>query len=263
MNLSLKRIALVFLLFYIPVQSFAWAQLGHRIVGEIADSYLKTKTRKEIKKILGNESVAMASTWADFIKSESSYKYLDNWHYFNLPAGLDQNNFFLFLKNDTTINAYSRIKFLSAELKNKNLADDKKTMYLRLLIHLVGDIHQPLHTGRKDDLGGNTIKLTWFGQPSNLHRVWDDDLIESQELSYTEYAKWINFSTAEQRNMLQHQDISQWVYDSYQISEKVYAVTKPEYKLGYRYIYDHIQTANEQLLKGGIHLAGLLNEIFS
>ena len=262
MKLPLIRVILISLLVYIPVQTFAWAQLGHRIVGEIADTYLKSKTRKEIKKILGNESVAMASNWADFIKSDPAYKYLDNWHYFNLPANLDQNNFFSYLNQDTTTNAYTRIKFLTAELKNKTLPQDKKVMYLRLLIHLAGDIHQPLHTGRKEDLGGNTIKLTWFGQQTNLHRVWDGDLIESQELSYTEYTKWINFPTEEQRRTLQREDVSEWVYDSYKIAQNIYAVTKPDYKLGYRYIYDHIHTANEQLLKGGIHLAGLLNEIF-
>lgn len=262
MNISLKKIILIGLLFYMPLQSFSWAQLGHRVVGEIADVYLKNKARKKIKKILGNESVAMAGNWADFIKSEPAYKYLDSWHYFNLPPNLDQTRFNSFLKQDTTANAYSRITFLTAELKNKSLPQDKKAMYLRLLIHLVGDIHQPMHTGRKEDLGGNTIKLTWFGEPTNLHRLWDGDLIESQQLSYTEYAEWINFTTHEQRIILQHQHLSQWVYDSYKISASIYAITKPNDKLSYRYIYDHIGIANEQLLKGGVHLAGLLNEIF-
>ena len=261
MKASFKA-ALICLLLSAPVQTFAWAQLGHRVIGEIADSYLKDKSRKEIKKILGNESVAMASTWADFIKSDPDYRHLDNWHYFNLPPGLDEAGFYDFIGQDTTVNAYSRIRFLTAELKNKSLSPDKKAMYLRLLIHLVGDIHQPLHTGRQQDLGGNTIKLSWFGQPTSLHRVWDDDLLESQELSYTEYAKWINFTTREQRSLLQKQDPAQWVYDSYKISENIYAVTKSDYKLGYRYIYDHLHTVNEQLLKGGVHLAGLLNEIF-
>ncbi len=205
----------------------------------------------------------MASNWGDFIKSEPNYKYLDNWHYFNLPANMDQTGFYSFLKQDTTTNAYNKIKFLTVELQNKSLPQDKKAMYLRLLIHIVGDIHQPMHTARKDDLGGNMVKLTWFGKPANLHSVWDGDLIESQELSYTEYTKWINFPTNEQRITWQRQDVSQWVYDSYKIAQNIYTVTKPNDKLSYRYIYEHIHTANEQLLKGGVHLAGLLNQIFS
>ena len=179
-----------------------------------------------------------------------------------MPASLDNSSFFNLLNQDTTTNAYNRIKFLAAELKDQSLPRERKVMYLKLLIHLVGDIHQPMHTARKEDLGGNYVKITWFGEPSNLHRLWDEDLIASQGLSYTEYARWINFSTNEQRIILQRQDLSQWVYDSYKIAENIYAVTKPNDKLSYRYIYDHIHTANDQLLNGGIHLAGLLNEIF-
>jgi hypothetical protein len=152
---------------------------------------------------------------------------------------------------------------LSAELKNKNLEQKKKVMYLRLLIHFVGDIHQPMHTGRFEDLGGNKIQLTWFGQNTNLHRVWDSDLIDSQQLSYTEYSRSINFIDKNQLHSLQSQDAAQWVKDSYRISEKLYAKVNIGDKLGYRYIYDNIEIANQQLLKGGIHLAALLNNIFS
>lgn len=263
MKNTLKKLALIGLLFYLPMQSMAWGQLGHRVVGEIADSYLKKHTRKEIRKILGNESIAMASNWPDFIKSDPAYKYLDIWHYANFPDNLDYNGFQNFLKQDTVPNAYNRIEFVTAQLKNKNLPQDKKAMYLKLLIHLVGDVHQPMHTGRKEDLGGNNVKLQWFGQPSNLHRLWDSDLIGSENLSYTEYARAINFSTRDQRELLQRQPVDQWLFDSYKISQNLYSVTKPDSRLSYRYIYDHIATANQQLLKGGIHLAGLLNEIFS
>ena len=67
-----------------------------------------------------------------------------------------------------------------------------------MLIHLVGDIHQPMHTGRSDDQGGNKIKVMWFNEPKNLHQVWDDQLILFQQLSYTEYAAAINHTTPAQ-----------------------------------------------------------------
>ncbi|HEY1025216.1 MAG TPA: S1/P1 nuclease [Sphingobacteriaceae bacterium] len=263
MKLNFKKLAVLALALYLPLQSMAWGQLGHRIVGQIADCHIRNKTRKEIRKILGNESIAMASNWADFIKSDPAYKYLDSWHYVNLPKGLDADGFQLFLKQDTAANAYNRIQFLTSELKNKQLPHDKKVMYLKLLIHFVGDIHQPMHTGRREDLGGNAIKVQWFGQSSNLHRVWDSDLIGSENLSFTEYARAINFATKAQLFTLQRQPLDHWVYDSYKIAENLYTVTKPESRLSYRYIYDHIATANQQLLRGGIHLAGLLDEIFS
>lgn len=246
----------------LPLQTMAWGMLGHRIVGQVAESYLTRKTNREIRKILGNESLAMASNWADFIKSNPSYKYLDNWHYINLPAALEADRVQGSFINDTATNAYTKIQFLSAELKNKALAQDKKVMYLRLLIHIVGDIHQPMHTGRFEDLGGNRVQLTWFGQPTNLHRVWDSDLIESEQLNYTEYTKAINFIDKSRLFSLQSERPAQWIADSYKISEQIYSGVKSGDKLSYRYIYDYISIANNQLLKGGVHLSTLLNEIF-
>ena len=166
------------------VSSFAWwGQNGHRIVGEIADSYLSKKARKTIREILGNESIAMTSNWADFIKSDSSFNYLSPWHYINVKQGLSQTDFNTVLQDDTAIDAYTKLNFLINELKNQQLSLDKKQMYLRLLIHIAGDIHQPLHVGRLEDLGGNRIRVLWFGDSTNLHSVWDEKLIESQNLS--------------------------------------------------------------------------------
>ena len=135
-------------------------------------------------------------------------------------------------------------------------------MYLRLLIHIVGDIHQPLHVGRPDDLGGNKIKVFWFDVSHNLHSVWDDQLITYQRLSYTEYANAINYVTEAQRKEWQAEPLSTWLWQSYQLAEKIYADIKPDQKLSYRYNYDYIASLNDRLLKGGVHLAGLLNDIF-
>jgi hypothetical protein len=260
---AIKKYILFFFLFALPFYSLAWGVLGHRIVGEIADSYLTAKTKAEIKKILGNESIAMASNWGDFIKSDSSYDYLYNWHFINFPGDLDSQELQTYLGKDTVTDVYTRINFLIKELKNKQLPVEQKRMYLRLLIHLVGDAHQPLHAGHKEDLGGNRVKVLWFNNPSNLHSVWDESLVNLQQLSYTEYTRAINFTTAAQRLSWQKQTISQWIIESYQIAEKLYDEIKEEnQKLGYRYNFVHINTVNDRLLKGGVRLAGLLNQIF-
>lgn len=251
------------LFFYLSVQSMAWGVLGHRIVGEIADKYLTAKARAEVHKILGNESIAMASNWADFIKSDTAYKYLGTWHYIDFKNGLSYAELQQTLKMDTAKDAYTSIIFLTKELKKKTLPADKKLMYLRLLIHIVGDIHQPLHVSVTGTAGGNTVKLTWFNEASNLHRVWDEHLIEFQQLSYTEYVKAINFTTAAQRSTWQKEPLSKWLFDSYSISEKlVDEISEPNPKLSFLYNYNHIATVNQQLLKGGVHLGCLLNEIF-
>ena len=257
-----KKTAILFLFLYLPFCSLAWGVLGHRIVGQIADSYLTRNTKREIFKILGNESVAIASNWPDFIKSDPSYKYLDVWHYINLNAGLSETDLKNYLATDTVTDAYTRINWLSAQLKNKELEQDKKVLYLRLLIHIVGDIHQPMHIGRFEDRGGNNVKVNWFKDPSNLHTVWDTKLIDFQQLSYTEYASSINYTTKALRKEWQAEPVSDWIWQSYKHAEKIYAETKPESNLSYEYNFKFISVVNQQLLKGGVHLAGVLNEIF-
>jgi hypothetical protein len=248
----------------ISVSAFAWwGPTGHRIVGQIADSYLSNKARKAIREILGDESIAITSNWADFIKSDSTFNYLGPWHYLNVKQGLSQTEFNTLLQKDTAVDAYTKLNFLIAELKNKQLPLETKKMYLRLLIHICGDIHQPLHVGQFEDRGGNSIRLQWFGEPTNLHSLWDEKLIEFQKLSYTEYVKDINHTTRAQRLQWQQQPMNEWFFESYQLAGKVYnSVSGNEPKLSFRYNFDYIDMLNTQLVKGGVRLAGLLNSIF-
>ncbi|MDQ3682568.1 MAG: S1/P1 nuclease [Bacteroidota bacterium] len=262
MNLF-RKIILGAIFFSLSISAMAWGLTGHRIVGAIAESYLSAKAKKEIQRILGTESLAIASNWADFIKSDTAYDYLYNWHFANFSDGLNYEQLKEKLKNDTAANAYNKINFISKELKNKKLPLDKQRMYLRLLIHFVGDIHQPMHTGRTEDLGGNRIRVMWFRDSTNLHRLWDEQLIDFQKLSYTEYVKAINFTTVAQRLTWQKQPLTEWFFESYEVSRQLYGeIKQPHQRLSYRYDYDHIAILNLQLLKGGVHLAGLLNEIF-
>jgi hypothetical protein len=241
-----------------------WGVNGHRVIGEIAQSYLSSKAKKAIREILGDETLAMSSNWGDFIKSDSTYNYLYSWHYVNTKAGLSFTDLQAKLLQDTTANLYNKINFIIGELKNKQLENDKKVMYLRLLIHFVGDAHQPLHVGgRPEDLGGNRVKVMWFNEPTNLHAVWDEKLPEFQRLSYTEWTAAINHAKKKLREAWQQQPMTEWFFESYQIAQQIYAeITQPDQKLGYNYNFVHLETMNQQLLKGGVRLAGILNDIF-
>ena len=158
MNVSaLRKFLILGCIVMLPFAAMAWGVLGHRIIGQVADSYLSKDAKQEIFKILGHESVAMSSNWADFIKSDSTYDYLNTWHYINIAAGKSREQVMAILDADTSA-VYARINFLTRELKNKHLEQAKKVMYLRLLIHFVGDIHQPLHVGRPGDRGEMMLK---------------------------------------------------------------------------------------------------------
>ena len=259
---TLQKIFICSLFLYLPISTMAWGVIGHRVVGEIADHYLTPKARTNIFKILGTESLAMASNYADFIKSDTSLAYVSPWHYVNVPADKTFSQFEDFLKNDTSVDAYTKLNFMVKEFRSNRLSAENKLFYLRLIIHIVGDLHQPFHVGRAEDQGGNKIKVIWFNANSNLHRVWDEQLITFQQLSYTEYAKVINYPTIEQKKLWINQSLNSWLFDSYQTVNKLYADIKPEEKLDYLYNFKYVATLNLQLLKGGVHLAGLLNNMF-
>jgi hypothetical protein len=248
---------------YAPLQSMAWGTEGHRICGQIADSYLTPKARAAIKAILGNESIAMTSNWADFIKSDPEYNYLSVWHYVDLDKPYTLPELQEYLNQDTKVDAYTKINFVISGLKKKDLSKENKLLYLRMLIHMVEDVHQPLHVGHTEDKGGNDIKLTWFNNQTNLHSIWDSQLIDFQQLSYTEYTAAINHTTTAEREAWQKASISQWLFESSQIANQLYSEVKSGDTLNsYKYNFNHIATVNQQLLKAGVRLAGVLNQLF-
>jgi len=259
----LKKLILGIAIMYAPLQTMAWGTEGHRVAGQIADSYLTAKARAAIKAILGNESIAMTSNWADFIKSDPAYNYMSAWHYVDFDKPYTYPELQEYLNHDTNADAYTKLNFLIAELKKPTLSKENKLLYLRMLIHIAEDVHQPLHTGHTEDKGGNDIKLTWFDKNTNLHSVWDSQLIEFQQLSYTEYTAAINHTTAAQRAEWQKAPISQWLFESSQIAEKLYSEVKSGDQVNvYKYNFNHIDIVNQQLVKAGVRLAGVLNELF-
>jgi hypothetical protein len=259
---AFKKIIAGIMLCYIPLQTTAWGTNGHRISGQIAENHLTPKAKAAIRAILG-ESLAMASNWADFAKSDSTYNYLYDWHFVDFDRPYAYPEMVEYLAHDNATDAYTKINFMIAELKKKNLPKDKKLLYLRVLIHVVEDIHQPFHTGHTQDKGGNSIKLTWFSKNTNLHSIWDSELIDFQQLSYTEYVTAIDNSTVAQRTSWQKAPLTQWIFESHKLAEKAYAeVQGKDIKSAYKYNFDHIGEVNQRLLMGGVRLAGLLNQLF-
>ena len=132
---------------------------------------------------------------------------------------------------------------------------------MKSLIHLVGDVHQPLHVGNGTDRGANDVKVKFFWDKSNLHRVWDSGIIDKQQLSYSEYTNWIDVAPQDQVTMWQNTSVLDWMEESVSFRESIY--TLPEDKnLSYNYVHDHIGQVNQRLLQAGVRLAAILNEIY-
>lgn len=242
--------------------SFCWGLTGHRVIGEIAEQHLSKKAKKELKKLIGKETLAWWANWPDFIKSDSTWNHASKWHYVDLPGHMEKDKFIEDLKKLPAKNLYTQIPAMMAELRDKSLPVEQRRNALAFLVHLVGDLHQPLHVGRDEDEGGNKIVVYWFGDKTNLHSVWDTKFIESQGYSYTEYARLLNIATPEQVKAWQSSSLEEWFYESHVMSDSIYDGTPKESKLSYNYNYKFQSLLNQQLVKGGVRLAALLNKTF-
>ena len=130
-------------------------------------------------------------------------------------------------------------------------------------MHLIGDLHQPMHVGRAEDKGGNDIQVRWFNNGTNLHRVWDSDMINHFNMTYSELADNSNKISKEQLKYLQKGTVADWANETQQHAIKVYASVKTGEKLGYKYMYDNFYLVRSQLQTGGVRLAKVLNELFA
>ena len=252
----------IILLFLVTNFTFAndmyWSKTGHRVVGEVAEQHLSKKAKRAIESLLDGESLAAVANFGDEIKSDRAYRKFSAWHYVNIPFGktyaeIEKNEYGDLVQG---VNTCLEI------IKNEKSSKEDKAFYLKFLVHLIGDLHQPMHVGRGEDKGGNDIQLQWFGSGTNLHRVWDSNMINENGMSFTELATEYPEMSKEQIKFLQSGSLLDWVEESHLLAEKVYASVEPGEKLSYRYSYDWWDTAADQLQKGGVRLAAVLNEAF-
>ena len=255
-------IYLIALLFTVTINAKTsndyWGPTGHRVVGKIADDYLCGKAKREVKKLLNRQSLAFVSTFADEIKSDKRYNEFYTWHYINMP--FDEN--YETSKKNPKGDLVTGIEYCKSVIQDKNASDDDKAFYLKLLIHLVGDLHQPMHIGLEEDKGGNDFKVQWFYKDSNLHRVWDSEMIEEFDMSYNELAENADVLNKKQVQAIQEGSVIDWVNETHELSKAVYKSATPNENLKYRYSYDHFKTVRSQLQIAGIRLAKVLNDLF-
>lgn len=234
-----------------------WGQIGHYVTGEIADQYLDDYVRDRVYEILDGRSMALSSVWMDDIRSDSEYDYTRTWHWVTIPDGKTYEE----AEQDEGGDIIWALEILIEDLKEGGLTEKEERDKLRMVMHMIGDIHQPLHVGTGEDLGGNQVRLQWMGEDSNLHRVWDSDIINSLQMSYSEIAWEVDFLSEEQVEDWQRATVRDWAYESMSMRDRVYDLPD-DMRIGYEYRYVNRDAVFEQLLKAGIRMAGVLNEIY-
>lgn len=254
-------------------QLFAWGGEGHQVVALIAEERLTEKTQSAIHELLGDDvniSDAEIASWADQIKRER--RRTSPWHYVNIPfdsEGLD-------LKRDGSDgnNIVDRIQSFQKLLADTSKSKEARVEALKFLVHLVGDIHQPLHcVDRAGDKGGNgrlCFLVEVKGKATNLHSVWDTALLRRYvgRTPIADYAATLNaaITRTDEQNWEQG-DASAWADESWkQAKAHVYRgvpADGPPPVLSQEYIDDARPVVDSQLQHAGIRLAMILNTAFA
>jgi hypothetical protein len=256
MKMKLLRFVLVFvLLFNITSFSYGWGKVGHHIIVEVAKDYISKNVQDSVTKYLGDMTWESASTWMDELRGDAKYDYMKKWHYINIDKG---NHY------DTTIengnNVVKQLEIAISNLKNKSkLTKEEINLNIKVLFHLMGDLHQPLHVGYGNDRGGNDVKVTYNAKVFNLHRIWDTDVIESQKNTTENVLDLLSKTSHRKLKKMAKGDIVQWFDQTRVLLDLAY--TYPDV-ISDEYINKCYPVIENQLLLGGVRLGKILNEVF-
>ena len=256
-------------LFLSSISAFAWGPKGHDVVAAIAEQHLTKKARKALDELLDGKSIVYFSSWMDSIQNspywENGYNQTKTWHYGNVDKGLTYQT----MAKNPAGDVVTGLEFLTKELTENfdNLTDSMKVDYVKMIVHMVGDLHCPMHAGRLSDRGGNGMKVRWFGQNTNLHSVWDSKMIDSaRKWNYSEWVEQLDRTDKKFKKSVMCGTYEEWFVDTVEGAASIYeyvenmGVENPN--LSYKYVYEFSPLLEDRLLVGGYRLAYVLNMIF-
>jgi hypothetical protein len=233
--------------------ALAWGPTGHRAVGRIAERHLAPETAREVGALLGPERLTYTTTWADEIRSDPAWSKAESWHWVTIPMGVTYAD----SKKNPAGDVLETIARFERVLADRAAPRIERQQAVKWLAHLVGDLHQPMHVGTRDDRGGNEVLVLWFGEPSNLHSVWDQGMIEQTRLSSMELAEKVDAATPEQVKAWQASSPLEWADESRRLGEAAYGLG--DRRLGFKYLFDHWPSVEQRVRQAGVRLAGLLD----
>ena len=256
------------LMLFDPTDAFAWGAKGHDVVAAIAEQHLTPKTKRKINKLLDGRSIVYYSSWMDNIQNspywENGYNKTKTWHY----ANVDKGHTYETMTKNPDGDVVTALEFLTKELTENydNLTDSMRVDYVKMIVHLVGDLHCPMHAGRLSDRGGNNVRVKWFGQRSSLHSVWDSKIVESaRRWGYKEWTEHLDRADRKFRKSVMRGTYQEWFKETVNGAASIYEYVEAlgeEPNLSYQFVYDFSPLLEDRLMIGGYRLAYVLNTIF-
>ena len=288
-NILLKVVAPLLLL-TVTQSAYAWGPMGHRVTAEIAQRHLTPAALAKVNSLLDGRTLADVSNWPDELRSDPRFDKYKPLHFATVKDGLTSyrdaekapcgdlvvaiDAFAAFLRTNSRESLYT-VKALTdkSDGTSKGACNPQETepltqaQALSFLVHLMGDLHQPLHVGGTD-MGGNLVAVNWMDRwTSNLHSVWDDEMPDYERLGYTQFARFLDRASEADTKRWQSGNTISWADEAVAMRSKLYVF--PDYStnaaihmISYKYIGAQRARMREQLLKGGLRLAGVLNSVF-
>lgn len=256
---SIKHLFLSLLSVTTAFSAFAWGQKGHDVTAYIAENHMTPTTIKTVTELLDGMGPVYWANWLDNASHTPEYAYSKTWHYKNIDA---DKNYWTQPEQpggDIVQALRMNINILTDSTKSK----DDKNLALKMVIHLMGDLHQPMHMGRSTDRGGNNVKVKYFGRESNLHGVWDTSLLESaHKWGYTEWQQQLDRLPEEVEVVTIGGNLDDWAQKTVTIAQDIYGRTPENSSFSYNEVAEWAPVIEAQLLIGGLRLAHILNSIY-
>ena len=254
---------LLIILLIIPSLCYPWGEEGHRIMGKITEKHLTSVTKAKLNKLLDGKAISEVSNWLD--KMRPVWDRASVFHYISMPV--DALRYEPVHCDNGGICAISMINKYENRLLTSIESPHAKGECIKVMVHLFQDLHMPLHTGgQKNDYGGNGVKIDFFGKSSNLHKLYDTNIIQYAKKTDDEWVDYLlKDLTPDDIIDIQSGSLEDWVNDSHAIVKAIYD-NLPKKKIDKKVIIDenYVEFGNkiieQQILKSGLRLAKYLNE---
>jgi len=240
----------------------SWGYEGHYAVADIASKHLTPNAQAAVKNLLGHLTMADVSSYADDLRGNPAFASTKDLHYLNIPMGYTFAEFSNYIKTSPQENVYTGILRCINTLKDPKSGKQNRELALEMLIHFVGDCHQPMHVSRAEDRGGNNITVNFLGSNTSLHGLWDYGLIQHEKINYKDLAAKYDDATPGQIAKWQSDSILTWLWESYQVTAILYQEAAGNPNFDEKYYQEHIPVVKNRIEKAGIRLAGVLNDIY-
>lgn len=261
---NLYLICLASLLLSISSNSYSWGRDGHTIVGRIAIDKVTQETRDWLAQVIGdtsNKTLRYACNWPDIVRDQDQYSPTRPFHYVNLPRGASEYRPQRDCADGRCVT--EKIKYFAARLDQEALTTSERSKAFNWLCHLVGDLHQPLHTGFADDRGGNDVTVNFHGSSMRLHQLWDTGIIRHRHNNWQKFTRELQALQSPNQRHNEHwnlQEVTAWTNESHHlvIGDKVYPSTS---RINKKFEHEADRLIQQRLIVAGSRLAKILTAI--